>query len=365
MTVPAAAAPVTLSAGRAGTRRHPTRLPPGWLAASIASAVVAVAAAVFFGPVSLPIRGVVLELADQLPFVDVDSELSATRAAILTEVRLPRATLAFVVGALLATSGGAYQGLFRNPLADPYLLGVAAGAGLGATVAITTSGTALTAPIGFVPIAAFAGALAAVGLAYALGLNADRLRTNASLILAGVAVAALFTALQTFVLQRDDEAVRDVYAWLLGRFNAASWSDVVVLLPYAVVTLLVLLVAAPKLDVMAVGDLEAEALGLHPSRVRLAVVIAASLGTAAAVAVSGLIGFVGIIVPHAIRLRAGSSYRRILPLAVVLGGAFLCLADLVARTVLAPAEVPIGVITAIVGAPFFLVVLRSSRTVGP
>jgi iron complex transport system permease protein len=196
-------------------------------------------------------------------------------------------------------------------------------------------------------------------------VSADRLRSNASLILAGVAVAALFTAVQTFLLQRDEEAVRDVYAWLLGRFNVASWREVGLFLPYAVVSLAVLLVLARRLDVMAVGDEEAEALGLQPRRIRLAVVLAASLGTAAAVAVSGLIGFVGIIVPHAVRMLGGPSYRRILPLTAVLGGGFLCLADLVARTVLAPAEVPIGVITAVVGAPFFLVVLRTSRVVGP
>jgi iron complex transport system permease protein len=344
---------------------HPSRLPFPWLLVACAVAVAAVAAAVLLGPVGLPAGGVVRELLDELPFVHVDSGLSSTQAAIVTEIRLPRVVLAFIVGSLLATAGGAYQGVFRNPLADPYLLGVAAGAGLGATAAIVGAGDALGAPAATVPVAAFVGALVAVGFTYVLGVSADRLRSNASLILAGVAVAALFTALQTFLLQRDDEAVRDVYAWLLGRFNAVGWSDVRLLLPYAAVSLVALLLAARALDVMAVGDEEAEALGLHPRRVRLLVVVAASLGSAAAVAVSGLIGFVGIIVPHAIRLRAGPSYRRILPLSVVLGGAFLCLADLVSRTALAPAEIPISVITAIVGAPFFLVVLRASRTVGP
>ncbi len=362
-TAAAPAPPATVS--RAATRRHPSRLPIMWLVPAGVAAVAAAVAAVALGPVGLPPGRIALELADRLPFVSADSGLSSTHAAIVTQVRLPRAVLVLLVGSLLATSGAAYQGVFRNPLADPYLLGVAAGAGLGATVAITTSAGGLAGPIGAVPLAAFAGALAAVGLAYLLGVSADRLRTNSSLILAGVAVAALLTAVQTFLLQRDDEAVRDVYAWLLGRFNSAAWDDVGLLVPYAAVSLVVLVAVAPKLDVMGVGDVEAEALGLHPRRVRLVVVVAASLGTAAAVAVSGLVGFVGIVVPHAIRLRAGPSYRRIVPLAAVLGGAFLCLADLTARTVLAPAEIPIGVITAIVGAPFFLLVLRSSRSVHP
>jgi iron complex transport system permease protein len=323
---------------------------------SLAAFVVAVAV----GPVGLPLGRVAREVLDQLPFVDVDSGLRPIEASIVSQVRLPRAVLAFLVGALLATSGGAYQGVFRNPLADPYLLGVASGAGLGATVAIVGVGSTLGGTPAAVPVAAFLGAIGAVGLAYALGSSADKLRSNASLILSGVAVAALCSAVQTFLLQQDDEAVRDVYAWLLGRLNVAGWDDVRLLLPYAAVSLVVLLIAANRLDVLAVGDREAEALGARPTRVRLIVVLAATLGTAAAVAVSGLIGFVGIIVPHAVRLRCGASYRRILPLSMFLGGAFLCLADLVARTALSPAEIPIGVVTAAVGAPFFLLLLRRS-----
>ncbi len=358
--VTASAAPELATAGRWVAGRHPARLPGRWLLASAAAALAALVVAVAVGPVGLPLDRVARELLDHLPFVDVHSGLSPVQAAIVTEVRLPRAILAFVVGALLASSGSAYQGVFRNPLADPYLLGVASGAGLGATVAIVGLGDALGGTSAAVPVAAFVGAMAAVGLAYALGTSADRLRSNASLILSGVAVAALCSAAQTFLLQQDDEAVRDVYAWLLGRLNVAGWDDVRLLAPYAVVSIVALLLAANRLDVLAVGDDEAESLGARPARVRLLVVVAATLGTSAAVAVSGLIGFVGIIVPHAIRLRGGPSYRRILPLSLLLGGAFLCLADLVARTALSPSEIPIGVVTAAVGAPFFLLLLRSS-----
>jgi iron complex transport system permease protein len=176
-----------------------------------------------------------------------------------------------------------------------------------------------------------------------------------------VAVASLCGAFQTLLLQRDDEAVRDVYSWLLGRFNVAGWHDARLLAPFALVALVVLLASARRLDLLALGDDEARALGVDVDRLRIVVVTAATLATAAAVAVSGLIGFVGIIVPHAIRLRAGLSYRRILPLAALLGAPFLCLADLCARTALAPAEIPIGVVTAAVGAPFFLILLRTSR----
>ena len=356
---------VAAGVGTVCATRHPARLPARWLALGALVSVVAAVVAVSYGPVGLPLDAVVLELLDRLPLVDAHSRLLPIDAAILTEVRLPRVVLAVLVGSILATSGAAYQGVFRNPLADPYLLGVAAGAGLGATLAIVVGPTGLSGPAGTVPVAAFAGSLVAVGLAYALGRNGQGSRSGSALILAGVAVAALFTALQTFVLQQDDEALRDVFSWLLGRFNAADWDDVWLLAPYAAVSLPILVGAGRHLDVLSVGDTEADALGISPARVRLTVVVAASLGTAAAVAVSGLVGFVGIIVPHAIRLRVGPGYRRILPLAAVLGGGFLCLADVVARTALSPAEVPIGVVTAIVGAPFFLVVLRTSRTLGP
>jgi iron complex transport system permease protein len=274
------------------------------------------------------------------------------------DLRLPRVVLGLLVGSMLATAGGAYQGVFRNPLADPYLLGVAAGAGLGATLMIVQRGGTTGTTAGTVPLAAFAGALGAVLLTYVVGAGGDRRRSPASLLLAGVAVAALLTAVQTFVQQREVDTIREVYSWLLGRLSTAGWDEVWLLLPYVVVSSGVLLVSARTLDVMSVGDDEARTLGLRVDRARLVVVVAASLGTAAAVAVGGLIGFVGIIVPHTIRLFGAVSYRVVLPASMLFGGAFLVAADLLARTVMAPAEVPIGVVTAFFGAPFFIMLLR-------
>jgi cobalamin transport system permease protein len=284
----------------------------------------------------------------------LSGELTPLDEAILWELRAPRVALGALVGATLAIAGGAYQAVFRNPLADPYLLGAAAGAGFGATAAIVFAGSV---PL---PLAAFAGATAAVGGAYALGRSVGG-RETATLILAGVAVAAFFTALQTLLLQSDTADVRAVYTWLLGRLSTAGWSDVMLAAPYAAVATAVLLAHRRVLDVLRVGDEEALALGVPVGRVRLLVVGAATLGTAAAVAVSGLIAFVGIVVPHAVRLLAGSSYRTVLPLSVLFGAAFLVLCDVAARTALAPAELPIGVVTACIGAPFFVLVLRTSR----
>jgi iron complex transport system permease protein len=337
------------------------RLGAGWLAAGVGAVVIATVAGVAAGPVSLAPLDVLRELLDHVPGVDVDSGLTDQQAAIVWDLRLPRVVLGLLVGAMLAATGSSYQGVFRNPLADPYLLGVAAGAGLGATLAIVSGAST---DVGFIeplPLAAFAGALAAVGLTYLLGAAGDRLRSPAALILAGVAVASFLTALQTYVQQRESETLRDVYTWLLGRLSTAHWDEVRLLLPYAALTAVVLLAHRRTLDVLSVGDEEAAALGLHPKRTRLVVVVVASLGAAAAVAVSGLIIFVGIIVPHTIRLLAGSSYRVILPLSLLLGGAFLAGVDLLARTVVAPAELPLGVVTAFFGAPFFALVLRSSR----
>lgn len=343
---------------------HPTRPPTRWITIALCIAGGGFLIAVAFGPISISPVDVVAVLIDRLPFISVDTDVAPVTAAIIAEVRLPRVVLSCLVGSMLATAGGAYQATFRNPLADPYLLGAAGGAGLGVTLALTGTGDALGTASVVVTAAAFIGATLAVSCAYALGSSTGA-RTGASLILAGVAVAALCNALQTLLLQRDDEALRDVYAWLLGRLNAGGWDEVRILLPSAIVSVGIILLAARRLDLLALGDEEAESLGVHAAQLRLIVVAAATLGTAAAVAVSGLIGFVGIVVPHAIRLRVGPSPRRVLPLAAILGAPFLCLADLVARSLLAPAELPIGVITAAVGAPFFLVLLRASKVQTP
>ncbi len=322
--------------------------------AGLALAMV-VTVGLLVGSVAMEPGRVIGALVDRLPLVDVSHGLTTTEQRLLFEIRLPRVVIGGLVGAVLAAAGAGYQGVFRNPLADPYLLGVAAGAGIGATVVIGLgAGSALLAPV------AFAGGVAAVAVTYALSRTGGG-RTTTSLILAGVAVAAFATAVQTFLLQRSFETLREVYSWILGRLVTVGWGEVLTLLPYAAVAVTVLILHRRIIDVLALGDEEAAGLGLNVQRVRRTVVLAATLATAAAVSVSGLIGFVGIIVPHTIRLLTGWSYRVIIPLSVVYGAVFLIVADLVARTVVSPAELPIGVVTAFLGAPFFLVVLRTMR----
>lgn len=327
----------------------------------MAALAVAVIAGVMVGPIAMVPIDILKSVADRLPFVDVDSGLSERGDAILWEIRMPRVVLGVLVGSMLSAAGASYQGVFRNPLADPYLLGAGAGAGLGATIAIAYAPSTSGWIVDPLPLAAFVGAIGGVALAYILGYTVRSGRTAVTLILAGVAVAAFLTALQTFLQQRDSDTLREVYGWILGSLNTAGWGDVALITPYVVVCLGVVFVGRRLLDILAVGDTEAGTLGIRPGRVRLIFVVFATLGTAAVVSVSGLIGFVGIIVPHTVRLLTSASYRVVVPLSILLGGAFLVVADIIARIAIAPGEIPIGVVTALIGAPFFAVVLRTSK----
>lgn len=332
-----------------------SRLPIGRLLLMLLVLLVVAVGGVLLGAIDLGAGRVLGELFAQL--TGGTSPLSRLEAAILWELRVPRVVLAMLVGAALAGAGAAFQGVFRNPLADPYLLGAAAGAGMAATATFVL---APGSPGWVLPLAAFTGALGGVSLTWLLSAStgASGSGGTATLLLAGVAVAAFLTAVQTFVQQLSTDSLLQVYNWMLGSMAGADWDGVLRVLPYVLSTSVLLCAAARLLDVLAVGDDEARALGVRPARVRALVLGAASLATAAAVSAAGLVGFVGIVVPHVVRLLCGVSYRTVLPLSLLGGATFLLLADMIARTALAPAELPIGVVTAFTGAPFFLVVLR-------
>jgi iron complex transport system permease protein len=335
------------------------------IGAAAAFLVAAVIVSALVGAADLNPVDTVTALLDKVPFIHLRTGLTPIDQAVLYQIRLPRIVAGALVGGLLAVAGAGYQGVFRNPLVDSGMLGSSAGGGLGATIALIYLGG--LGP-GIVPVAAFAGSLAGVGIASLAGV-ASAARGGlgsgtATLLLAGVAVSGFLTAVQTFVLQRSTQVLQQVYSWLLGSLAGASWQQVREILPYAAVSLLILLLQGRNLDVLSVGDEEARALGVKPGIVRAIVIGTAALAAACAVAVSGLIGFVGIIIPHVARRLAGPSYNTVLPLSLLLGAGFLVLADTLARTVLAPAELPIGVVTAIVGAPAFVWVLRGTRPVG-
>lgn len=317
-------------------------------ASAAAALLIACLLAVSFGPVNLNFGSIIRTL------LGLPNGLENEDRTLLLELRLPRVVLGALVGAALATSGAVYQSVFRNPLADPYLLGAASGAGLGATIAITNGGGDLHA---LLPIFAFLGGVLAVAATF---LVAGKLFADPStLLLAGIAVGSFATAFQTYLQQRNSAALRPVYSWILGQLTVASWDVVRWAGIYIFIALFVLIRVSKVLDALMLSDEEAYSLGVSPQKIRLIAVAAATLATATAVSASGLIGFVGIVVPHLVRgLSKRATNRSLLSIAFV-GAAFLVIADLGARTLLSPAELPIGVITAFVGAPFFLFVLRA------
>jgi iron complex transport system permease protein len=278
-------------------------------------------------------------------------------ATIVRDLRLPRVLLAFLVGGGLGVSGAALQALVRNPLADPYLLGISGGAGLAAVcaMALGLSGT------WGIPLVAFAGGLLAVGLVYRLSRASGRPLDPRVLVLAGVVVSAFTGAMMTAVLTLSTaERLRNAFLWLLGGFSGASWQTATVYAAYSVLPLGLLLGSARALDLLSLGEEPARSLGLDAVRARRSVYLATSLLTAASVAVCGVVGFVGLIAPHALRGVLGPAHRRLLPAVFLAGGAFLVLADALARSIVRPQELPVGVVTALVGVPTFAFLLRRS-----
>ncbi len=333
-----------------------------WFGVGAACVAAAVVLGASIGPAGPDWWRVPLEFINRLPLISIETGVSESEWAIVWKIRMPRVVLGGVVGGMLSIAGASYQGVFRNPLVGPYLLGAAAGAGLGATLALTVGrGVTSSWAVDPVPTAAFVVAVASVMVTYTVGAAFGGDRTGVTLVLAGVAVVSFTSAVQTFLLQRNLEVFREVFRWITGSLANATWGDVGLVLPYAVVSVVVLLIHRRHLDLFRVGGDEAATLGMSVARTRLTIVIAATLGTAAVVSVSGLIGFVGLIVPHVVRLLAGAGHRRLLPLSLMGGAAFLILADIPGRMLSNPAETPIGVVTAFIGAPFFIYLLRTKR----
>jgi iron complex transport system permease protein len=319
----------------------------------------AVLLSVAIGAVDIPLWSLVRILASRLG-IPVRANWPNSHAVILFSLRLPHTALIFLAGAALAGSGAAYQGLFRNPLADPYLIGVASGAGLGAVAMMAIPRPAGLLGLYAVPAAAFVGALLTVGIVYTLAYTGNA-TPNTTLILAGVAVGSFASALTSFLMLQSQGELRRALAWLLGGATTSGWNPVWVVLPYILVGLGLLLTCGHALNVLQFGEDQAQQLGLVVQRSRVLVIVAASLSTAAAIAFAGIIGFIGLIVPHLVRILWGPDYRRLIPLSILGGATTLLLADVLARRLFAPQELPVGIITALVGAPFFLWILRKSQ----
>lgn len=302
-----------------------------------------------------------------IPFKELIAALTGHGAdltnSILWKIRLPRTALIALTGMALGGSGAAYQGLFRNPLADPYLIGVASGAGLGAVIAMSVKWSYSFWGLMAVPLAAFVGALLTVFIVYLLARTGNVVPTT-TLILAGVTVSSFAVSLTSFLMLRSDGELRRAMSWLMGGSIQLGWTSVAAMLPYLIVGLTVILLHGNALNLLQFGDDQAQQLGLNVNRAKTILMIAASLATAAAVSFAGIIGFIGLVVPHLIRLWAGPDYRQLLPLAVLGGATALLISDIIARIVLAPQEIPVGIVTALAGAPFFLWMLRRAKNQG-
>lgn len=328
-----------------------------WTGGALALMLVLSAAV---GSVTLPPLAVVQMVLEKAFGVDMAGAWPATFQTILFDIRLPHTVLMALAGMALGGSGAAYQGLFRNPLADPYIIGVASGAGLGAVLAMTVGWPRTLLGMAAIPVAAFVGAVLTVGLVYSIA-RVGRSAPVTTLLLAGVAVGTFASALTSLLMLLSTNELYRAISWLLGGFSLGGWQPVLVSLPYLAIGLGTLTLLGRPLNVLQFGDEEAIQLGLDAEKFKLVIVIAASLVAATAVAFSGIIAFVGLVVPHLVRILWGVDYRRLIPLATIGGGAVLLAADIVSRTILAPRALPVGIVTSVVGAPFFLWLLRRAK----
>lgn len=289
-------------------------------------------------------------------WIDI-SMYSSMQRYIILQVRLPRVLLSALVGAGLSAAGGVFQGLFQNPLADPHILGVSSGAALGATIAILFGVQVSVMGIGTIGVCAFIGAMVTIVLVYLIGGMKKGAKTI-GILLTGTAVSTLFSAVMSLLMSLHHDKIEQVYLWTMGSFSSAVWVKVGYVAICELICLCICLCLSKDLNLMAMGEETAQSLGIETSRIRKILIIAVSVMVASCVSVSGVIGFVGLVIPHIVRFLLGDDYRKILPGAILSGGFFLMICDTLARTVTAPVELPVGVITAIVGAPYLIILIR-------
>lgn len=320
--------------------------------------VLAVVIAAGIGSVQIPADEVMRIILSRVPGITVDRTWPQAHETILWSVRLPRVLMGALVGMALAVAGCAYQGLFKNPLADPYILGVSAGSGLGAALVIAGLGSLPVTFLGAVPAGAFAGGILTMLVVYSLAAHGSRVST-VSLLLSGVAVGSICSSLISLVVYFTDSASRDaIVFWMMGGLSGANWPKVAWLLPYLGVGAGILLFYGKELNALLMGEEQAQHLGVEVERVKKIVLLGGTLLTAGAVAFSGTIGFVGMLVPHLVRILIGPDHRYLLPVSGLVGGVVLVTADALARSLLAAVEIPVGLVMAVVGGPFFLWLLR-------
>jgi iron complex transport system permease protein len=313
------------------------------------------------GSVSIPLSEVGNAFLSKIPGLSgFASPVPATYETIIFEIRLPRVILGVLVGAGLAVAGVALQGLFKNPMADPYIIGVSSGAALGATVAILAPIPLGLARMSFITLMAFLGALGAVFVVYKISKRRGKTPVE-TLLLAGIAIAAFLSAITLFLMFQAGEDMHKIFFWLMGGLSAAGWFQVKIALPCVIIGILILYLFARDMNVMLMGEEPAQHLGIEVETVKKIILAASTFIAAVVVSVSGIIGFVGLVTPHMVRILVGPDHRVLIPGSILAGGIILVFSDSVARTVFSPAELPVGVITALFGAPFFLYLLLERK----
>jgi len=335
-----------------------------WILACLLSAAGAAAVILvctFFGAADITIKDTLIILANKTGgFFSDEAAALGSKVTIIWKLRFPRSLLAFLTGGSLAVCGGVYQAIFKNPMADPFVLGISSGAAFGATIGIILAIPATILGMNTVSAFAFLGAILAIFFVYNIAKVGKQANTT-SLLLCGIAVNQLLTAIISFAMLVSANEMKKIYFWTLGSFSARGWSHVMTVLPYIIVGLAIIFVFARELDIIVLGDETAVRFGVNVERNKRILFVVTSLVMAACVSVSGIIGFVGLVSPHIVRLMAGPAHKKLLPMSFVLGGVVLCICDTIARSVM-EAEIPVGIITAIVGAPFFIYLLRAKNT---
>lgn len=308
--------------------------------------------------ISLMLGSSDIAVSDILSFISGGSEIDSASRLILEEIRLPRIILSFIVGAGLAAAGTVFQGVIRNPMVDPYIIGISAGAGTGVMLALLLGIEIAVFNLNSIPVFAFLGAILTVFVVYQLARVGGKLPVL-TFLLAGVAMSFILNSIMSFLMVIRTENLQQIVYWLMGSMAGSTWADIKMILPYFTAALLIIIYYLKDLNIILLGEESAVHLGVEVEKVKIILLGAASLITASVVSVSGSIGFIGLVVPHIARLIIGPDHRKLFPLAVILGGSFLLITDSIARTIMAPLELPVGIITALAGGPYFIYLLRT------
>lgn len=332
------------------------------LSSLIFALLLAIAVFATIGSANITIADTIKIVLSKIPFINNINveDIPDSYKIIILKVRIPRLLLGALVGASLSSVGTAFQGIFKNPMADPYIIGISSGAALGATIAIITGTTVMVLGFSSISFAAFVGAMISTFIVYFISKVKNKVPAT-TLLLSGIAVGQFFTAVMSFLMVIYQKDVTRIIFWTLGSFSGTGWNELLPVCPFMIASILLLNIFAKDLNIMLTGEESAQNLGVEVEKIKIYILIICSFTTALAVSTSGIIGFVGLIIPHIVRLLVGPDHRILIPSSALAGAIFMIFADTIARTIISPTEIPVGIITALFGGPFFIYLLRKKK----